>query len=249
MEAAVRAAEEAGKLALGYQQGIEAETKSDLSPVTRADRECETLISRILLEAFPEDGLLGEEGAHRDGHAGRRWIIDPIDGTRDYVRGNPYWCTLIGLEADGEVVAGVASFPGLGTTYTATLGGGAFRDGVKIRVSDKAALSEAVICVNGFNKLGVSYRTRLLDWLTQFWAVRSYGGAPDSMMVACGQADIWIEPVAAPWDLAPLKLILEEAGAAFFNLQGEGSIYGGNCVACTPALAKAVKEFLGVPAA
>lgn len=243
----MEAAERSGELALQYQRGIEIETKYDLSPVTKADRESEQLISSILTEAFPNDGLLGEEGANRDAENGRRWIVDPIDGTRDYVRGNPFWATLIGLEVDGEVVAGVASFPGLDAVYTATRGAGAFRNGEPIHVSNKSAISDAVICVNGFNKLERSaFRPHLLDWLNEFWAVRSYGGAPDAMMLACGQADIWIEPVAAAWDLAPLKIIIEEAGGRMFDYTGKSTIYGGNCVACAPGLEGELKKFLGL---
>ena len=103
-----RVARESGELAMRLQaQGVEAEEKADLSPVTIADKECEKLISRLLLEAFPDDGLLGEEGANRESANGRKWIIDPIDGTRDFVRGTPVWSVLIGLEVDGVVETGV----------------------------------------------------------------------------------------------------------------------------------------------
>lgn len=244
---AVSAAQHAGELATRYQSGIEAEEKSDLSPVTRADREAEALITSMIAEAFPEDGILGEEGANRESRNGRRWIIDPIDGTRDYVRGSPCWSTLIGFEVDGEVAAGVASFPRLGLMYSAEVGAGAFCNGQRIRVSAKSELSQAVLCVNGFNRLSrVPFGPRLTGWMDQFWAVRCLGGAPDCMLVAGGQADIWLEIAAAPWDLAPLKIIVEEAGGAFFNFDGGSSIYGGNCFACTPALVPEVKAFLGL---
>ena len=247
LEVAVAAAKAAGELALRYQQGIAVETKSDLSPVTHADRECEQLIAAMLTEAFPFDGLLGEEGARRDSANGRKWIIDPIDGTRDYVRGNPLWATLIGLEVDGEIAAGVASLPSLGGVYTAARGGGAFRNGEPIHVSKKTAPSEAVLCFNGFNKINsFPFKSTLVDWMQGFWAVRSMGGAPDAMLIASGQADAWIEPIAAPWDLAPLKVILEEAGAAFFNLDGGSTIYAGNCIACAPGLLSELKRFAGL---
>jgi histidinol-phosphatase len=247
LEIALKAAKQAGEIAQRMQIGIEAVEKADLSPVTIADKESEKCISAILTEAFPDDGLLGEEGSNRASKNGRRWIIDPIDGTRDYVRGNPFWATLIGFEVDGEVVVGVASFPGLGRVYTATHGGGAFCNGTQIHASTKTSLSEAVICVNGINKVkGVPYRERLLDWLSQAWSVRCYGGAPDCVMLASGQADVWLEPVAAAWDLAPLKIILEESGASFFNLDGGRSIYGGNCLACAPGLISEVKKFAGL---
>src|SRR5437016_11411315 len=106
------AARKAAGNALKIQQaGVTAETKSDLSPVTIADKEGEQIISGILSGAFPDDAILGEEGASKSGTSGRRWIIDPIDGTRDFLRGNLLWCVLIGLEAEGEVKAGIAYFP------------------------------------------------------------------------------------------------------------------------------------------
>src|SRR4030088_3333352 len=137
IEVAVEAAKQAAGIARAYQSGIQAEVKSDLSPVTKADRECEALIARILREAFPDDGLLGEEGANVPSRSGRRWIIDPIDGTRDYLRGNPLWSTLIGLEDGADIVAGVVNLPVYGELFTATKGGGAFRNGTSIHVSSK----------------------------------------------------------------------------------------------------------------
>ncbi len=247
LELAERASRAAAELALRYQQGIQAETKADLSPVTVADRECELLLSRAFQEAFPEDGLLGEEGALLQSRSGRRWIIDPIDGTRDYVRGNPMWANLIGLEVGGEVVAGIVNLPGLGLLYSASKGAGAYRNGNAIHASPKIAPAESVLCLDGFNKLGhTPFRDQLLDWIAPFWAVRSLGGAPDAMMIAAGQAEIWIEPTAEAWDLAPLKIIIEEAGGRFFNFDGRSSIYGGNCVACAPGLEAATKSFLGL---
>src|SRR5690349_166386 len=198
LDVAVQAAKQAAELALRYQPGIAAETKADASPVTQADRECERLISGMLAEAFPEDGLLGEEGAVAESRSGRRWIIDPIDGTRDYLRGNPLWANLIGLEADGEIVAGVVNLPCLGGLYSASLGGGAFRNGTPIHASAKTSFAESVLCLNGVNRLDeLPFRERLLNSLHEFWAVRSLGGAPDAMLVASGQADFWIEPNAA----------------------------------------------------
>jgi histidinol phosphatase-like enzyme (inositol monophosphatase family) len=245
LEVAVQAVRQAAELALRYQPGIVAEQKPDNSPVTEADRECERLISRMLKDAFPDDGLLGEEGARAESRSGRRWIIDPIDGTRDYVRGNPLWANLIALEEGDAVVAGVVNLPGLGLTYTAARGGGAFRNGSPIHASSKTSINESVLCFNGFDKLErFPSRDKLLDWMAQFWSVRGLGGAPDAMLVAAGQADIWIEPSASPWDFAPLKVILEEAGARFLNLDGGSSIYAGNCIACAPGMEHEVTRFL-----
>ena len=205
-----------------------AEKKPDNSPVTEADRECERVIAGMLYEAFPDDGILGEEGARAESRSGRRWIVDPIDGTRDYVRGNPLWANLIALEVGDDVVAGVVNLPELGLLYTAGRGSGAFRNDSPIRASSIRSIAEAVLCFNGFDKLeGVPSRDKLLDWMAPFWSVRGLGGAADAMMVASGQAEIWIEPSASPWDFAPLKVILEEAGGLFLNFDGGSSIYAG----------------------
>ena len=243
MEAARKAAE----LALKYQAGIVAETKSDKSPVTQADREAERLIARLLSDAFPNDGILGEEGARADSRSGRRWIIDPIDGTRDYVRGNPLWANLIALEADGEIVAGVVNLPVLGKLYIGSRGGGAYYNGTLMHASSKTSVDESVLCVNAYDKVAKApFRDRLLDWMARFWAVRGMGGAADAMMVASGQAEIWIEPGASPWDFAPLKIILEEAGARYLNIDGGSTIYAGNAFGCAPGLEDEVKRFLGL---
>jgi histidinol-phosphatase len=244
---AKEAAKQAAELALRYQPGIVAETKPDRSPVTKADKECEQLIARLLTEAFPGDGVLGEEGASLESRNGRRWIIDPIDGTRDYVRGNPLWANLIGLEVDGKVVAGVVHLPVLGALYSASGGGGAYRNDSPIHVSEKKSIDEAVLCINAFSKLdSMPFRGELLEWMSKFWSVRGLGGAADAMMVASGQADIWIEPSAAPWDFAPLKIIVEEAGGVFLNFDGGGSIYEGSAIACAPGLKREARLFLGL---
>jgi histidinol phosphatase-like enzyme (inositol monophosphatase family) len=247
MEVAMQAARKAAELALQYQSSVIAETKPDNSPVTEADRECERLIARLLSEAFPEDGLLGEEGTLAESRSGRRWIIDPIDGTRDYVRGNPLWANLIALEEGGEVVVGVVNLPMLGNLYSAWRGGGALHNDSPICVSSKSSIDEAVLCMSAFDKLeGTPLKSRMLDWMARFWAVRGLGGATDAMMVASGQAEIWMEPRASPWDFAPLKVIVEEAGGRFLNFDGGSSIYAGNCVVCAPAFEREVLRFLGL---
>jgi histidinol phosphatase-like enzyme (inositol monophosphatase family) len=240
-------AQEAGALALDFQRkGVTAESKSDESPVTAADRACERLIVDGIAREFPDDGVLGEEGANRESRNGRKWIIDPIDGTRDFVRGIPLWAVLIGLERDGQIVAAAAHSPGQGLLLHAGSGSGAWLNDKQLRVADKSDPSEAVLCFNGFNKAGVKpFATRLLPWVQRFWAVRSLGGSADAMLLAQGKADVWIEPTAAPWDLAPLKLLVEEAGGVFRSFDGANTIYGGNAYACSPGLEPYVRELLG----
>jgi histidinol phosphatase-like enzyme (inositol monophosphatase family) len=241
-----RIALESGQLSLQHQaRGVEPEEKDDLSPVTIADKESEKLIVGALAREFPDDGVLGEEGTEKIGSNGRKWIIDPIDGTRDFVRGNDLWAVLIGLEVDDEVAMGVAHFPARGTTFYAVKGIGAYRDGVRLKVSSIQSVDKAVLSVNGLNNLGKRpFAPMLLTWISQFWSVRSLGGALDAMMLASGQVDVWIENTAKAWDLAPLKIIFEESGAKFYNFDGGTSIYGGDCIVCTPALESTIRQLM-----
>jgi histidinol phosphatase-like enzyme (inositol monophosphatase family) len=240
-------AKKSGDIALKYwNTGLQPETKSDASPVTIADRECERFIASSLEEAFPDDGILGEEGAEKATRNGRRWIIDPIDGTRDFVRGNRAWAVLIGLEEAGEVVAGVSYLPAMNEIFSAARGAGAYCNDDAIHASSIAQASQAVLCVNGFNTVERhGFASGLVGWMKQFWAVRSMGGCLDAMMVSRGQAELWIEVSGKPWDFAPLKIIAEEAGARFFNFDGGSSIYGGNCVVCAPGMEELAREFVG----
>ncbi len=238
--------QEAGALALDYQRrGVTAQAKSDGSPVTDADRACEKLILEHIGREFPEDGVLGEEGANRPSRNGRKWIVDPIDGTRDFVRGIPLWAVLIALEQDGEIVAGAAHSPRQGMLLWAERGGGAWANGAPIRASQESEPGSAVLSFNGFNKRGVNrFANRLMGWMQTFWAVRSLGGAVDAMLVAQGLADVWIEPNAQPWDLAPFKLLIEEGGGKFASFDGRNTIYGGNAYACSPGLEAYVREIV-----
>jgi histidinol-phosphatase len=240
-------ARKAGALALEIREGgLGVEIKPDESPVTIADRACEKLIVEELQSVFPEDGLLGEEGAARKSTNGRQWIIDPIDGTRDFIRGTGAWSVLIGLEEHGKVVAGFAYFPCTGEMFSAAKGKGAFQDGRRIHASAAERKGDAMLCCNG---LGYMHRYpfsgELMEWLAGFWTVRSMGGCLDAMLVASGRADAWMEAQAKPWDLAPLKIIAEEAGCAAFDFEGRDTIYGGNYVICAPALADEMKRFTG----
>jgi histidinol-phosphatase len=245
IEIARRAAGRSAELALRHQSaGVIAESKPDDSPVTMADRECERLIASVLDEAFPDDGILGEEGAHKESRSGRRWIIDPIDGTRDFLRGDPLWGVLIGLEDGGEVAAGVVHLPMLGQTSWASRGGGAFRNDRRLRVSTIADPSLAVLSVNSLNRIReMPFSRGLIDWASRFWACRCLGGTPDAMLVAGGEMDVWIEPKVREWDLAAVQVILEEAGAKFFSFRGARTIYDTNAIACTPGLEAEVRAF------
>ncbi len=248
LEAARRAASLAGEAVLRLRAaGVAAEQKSDLSPVTEADREAERILAAILGEAFPADGLLGEEGLAKAASSGRRWIVDPIDGTRDFVRGGVSWAVMIALEDPAGVALGVVHMPMLAATYHAVRGQGAWCNGRRLRVSAAQSLSSAVLCINELeiaNRL--PFADRLLEWMSRFWAVRNWGGCQDAVMLASGQADVWIEPNGKLWDFAPLKILIEEAGGVFLNFDGGSDPGGGNCAACTPALEAELRAFLGI---
>jgi histidinol-phosphatase len=251
LETGRRIARLAGEVALKYRaQGIGYDSKSDESPVTIADRECEKLIVSELEKAFPEDGLLGEEGAMKESTNGRKWIIDPIDGTRDFIRGTRAWSVLIGLEENDQVVAGFNYFPAYDEMFSAAKGLGAWWQAgsdaaQQIHVSNISKLSEALVCFNGLSFVHrCPFAKELLDWLAGTWTVRSMGGCLDAMLVASGRADVWVEVQAKPWDIAPLKIIAEEAGAVTFDFEGRDTIYGGNFVITVPPLADEVRHFI-----
>jgi histidinol phosphatase-like enzyme (inositol monophosphatase family) len=239
-------ARRAGELALKMREGnIGVESKSDESPVTLADKACEKLIVEELTAMFPGDGVLGEEGASRESTNGRRWIIDPIDGTRDFIRGTRAWSVLIGLEQDGEIVAGHAYFPSFHEMFSAAKGEGAWWDGRQVKASAVTKKSEALLCCNGLSFMNsYPFAQDLVPWLADFWTVRSMGGCLDAMLVTTGRADVWIEAKAKPWDLAPLKILAQEAGLVTFDFEGKDTIYGGNYVITVPALADEVLKFV-----
>lgn len=244
---AERLARQAAAIALEHRRrGLASETKADLSPVTAADRDCERLIVRALEDEFPDDGLIGEEGALKPSRSGRRWIVDPIDGTLDFLRSIPTWSVLLALEDEEGVAAGVCYLAEQQEMYRAARGHGAWVNGKPVRASQVSDPAQALLCINGLSRVAdFQWGARLPELLRRFSAVRSFGGCQDAMLVASGRADAWIEPHAREWDLAPLKIIAEEAGAVFFNFDGGSSIYGGNCVLASPGLVELLKAFLG----
>jgi len=223
---AVEVARRAGKLALKYYEStFEVHHKSDNSPVTTADREAETLIRAELAAAFPTDGFLGEEYGNQAGTSGYRWVIDPIDGTKSFVRHIPLWATLIGLEYRGEQIAGVAHIPVFEMTYRALRGGGAFVNERMIRVSDVSALSDAMICYSSINWFTRAGREKTFIELANRTArQRGYGDFYGFVLVAEGAAELMVEHGVNPWDIAATKAIIEEAGGGFTDWDGGATI-------------------------
>jgi histidinol-phosphatase len=206
------------------------ETKPDLSPVTEADRAVEQALRKRIAEVRPGHGVVGEElGAEERGDA--RWILDPIDGTKNYVRGIPVFGTLIALQREGVVVLGVVSAPALRRRWWAARGAGAFAGGRPIRVSRVAELADAVLAyssLGSWEEHGLGERFTALA--RRCWRTRGFGDFWSHMLVAEGAADIACEPEVALWDLAPLQVIVEEAGGRFTDLSGVARADGGSAV-------------------
>jgi histidinol-phosphatase len=198
------------------------ETKPDLTPVTEADRRTEETLTANIQRARPGDAVVGEEfGA--SGAGDRRWILDPIDGTKNYVRGVPVWATLIGLEVHGEVVVGVVSAPSLGRRWWAARGSGAFANGDPIRVSRVHDLADAQLCCSDATEWEEFGRGDAFRALTRrCWRTRGFGDFWGHVLVAEGAADAMAEPVLALWDVAALLPIVEEAGGRLTDLSGSG---------------------------
>jgi histidinol-phosphatase len=219
-------ADAADELAMARFRAVDlvVETKPDLTPVTEADRAVEQMIVERLARDRPDDAVLGEEfGRHDAGSGSRRWIIDPIDGTKNYARGVPVWATLLALEEEGEVVAGVVSAPALGTRWSAARGGGAHRNGAPVSVSRVSRVEDASLgydSVRAFESVG---RDReFLALARRCWRNRGFGDFWAHMMVADGSIDIAVEVGGLKvWDLAAVQVIVEEAGGRFTDLAGE----------------------------
>lgn len=209
------------------------EAKADASPVSIADREAEAEIRRLLRAARPADGWLGEETGTESGSSGRRWIVDPIDGTRNFVRGIPLWSTLVacvdGPEGDERVLAAAAGFPALGEWYDAGLGLGARQDGTAIRVSAVQELAQAgfgYYTYEQFRKHG--YAALFTAFSGACALARGGGDAYMHVLVASGRLDLCVEAKLAPWDLAATSLIVAEAGGRVTGFDGRGGLRAGN---------------------
>jgi histidinol-phosphatase len=240
LAAAVEAARAAGEVALEYyRKGFDVTLKADATPVTQADRGAEQAIREVLGRAFPDVGFLGEElGAVGDQR--RRWIVDPIDGTKNFIRRLPVWATLIGLEEQGEVTVGVIHNPVTGDLLSARRGGGAYSGGERIAVSPIADLGQATLLHAGLRLLREAGcwdgLVRLVDATER---QRGFGDYLGYTLIAEGKAEICLETDLKAWDLAPCKIIVEEAGGRFTDFAGIPTIYSGTAFATNGRLHEA----------
>jgi histidinol-phosphatase len=224
LELARRLADAADAISLPrFRSGLTVETKPDLTPVTEADRAVEAELRRILGEEHPSDAILGEEEGAA-GSGARRWILDPIDGTRNYARGIPVWGTLIALEVDGTVQLGFVSAPALGRRWWAERGEGAFADGKPMHVSAVSRVEDAV--------LSFAIESEVPAIAQRAWHARGFGDFWPYMLIAEGSVDGAVDTIGvSEWDLAAMQVIVEEAGGRFSDRSGEPRIDGGSAVA------------------
>jgi histidinol-phosphatase len=238
MDVARRAAEAASAASLAhFRRGVRVERKPDRTPVTQADRDSEAAILAVVREAFPEHAFLGEETGAHAGSAETRWIVDPLDGTKGFTRGRGFWGALVALEHRGVVVAGAMALPALGETYWAAHGLGAWlRAGdaapARLQVSRIADWSDATL---SFGEPHVLFRPPMLERLAGLaisaQAARCYGDLAGCALVLQGKAEAWIEAGVQIWDIAPLQILIEEAGGRFTDLEGRPTHASGSCVA------------------
>ncbi|MCB5170158.1 histidinol-phosphatase [Streptomyces bambusae] len=233
---------------------LKVETKPDMTPVSEADKAAEEVVRAMLKAARPDDAVLGEEYGV-EGSGPRRWVVDPIDGTKNYVRGVPVWATLVALmaqDADGgwRPVVGVVSAPALGRRWWASEGGGAYtgptpEQGRRIGVSQVGSLADASFAYSSLS--GWEEQGRLdgfLDLTRSVWRTRAYGDFWPYMMVAEGAVDLCAEPELSLWDMAANAIVVQEAGGRFTGLDGVPGVHGGNAAASNGLLHDELLGFL-----
>jgi len=253
LELALAAAREAGKITLEHfrRDDLEVQRKGDDSPVTAADREAEEHLRRRIAEAFPSDGIVGEELPERQGTSGYRWILDPIDGTKSFIHGVPLYGTLVAVEHDTQSVVGVILIPALGECVYAAAGQGAWyvsgdASRRRAKVSECPRLADALFLtseVRNFDQVGrrdAYDRLQAAARLTRTW-----GDCYGYLMVATGRAELMVDPVMNVWDAAALLPILEEAGGRFTDWQGRRSIRSGQGIATNRRLLDQVLAIVG----
>jgi fructose-1,6-bisphosphatase/inositol monophosphatase family enzyme len=219
--------------------------KADDSPVGEGDHAADVAVQRSLRAAFADDAILTEESGERPGRSGRRWIVDPVDGTRDFLRGLPYWANLIALEAESDIVVGVLHLPALRTLYAARRGGGAWRDGVRLRVCEGVEVSRCLLAFGEPDCLVRSVGAEAFGRLVgAVGGARGYGAPYGASLFLDGRADAWAEGEVSLWDIAPFVVLLEEAGARFTDLQGQRRWPCPSGLAAAPSLHGALQRLV-----
>lgn len=246
LQAVSEVARLAGTTAMSYYRTpLSAEAKADGSPVTIADREAEQQARAWIAERFPNDGILGEEFGEERPRARRRWILDPIDGTKSFIRGVPLWGSLVAVADESTVLAGAAYFPAVAELIVAAVGEGAWWNGSRCRVSEVENLADATITTTDERFTDHPDRRERWRMLASRVAVsRSWGDCFGYLMVATGRADVMSDPILSAWDAAPFMPIVTEAGGVFTDWDRHASIRGGSAIATNARLAETVRAIL-----
>lgn len=252
LDFATELAFDAGRLTLGYfgraAEGLGLEHKADASPVTLADREAEALIRRRIGARYPEDAVVGEEFGEDAGTAPCRWLIDPIDGTKAFVRGVPLYGVLVGLEVEGRIEVGAAYFPALNEMCAAATGLGCTLNGRAVRVSQAQSLARSTV---GFTDIASFARYgRAEAWgrvAAAAYDRRGWSDAYGHMLVATGRMEAMFDPVMNAWDCGPFPVLLREAGGYFGDWSGNETVYAGEALSTTKHLLPEVLSLVSRP--
>jgi len=255
-DALIRAAGEAGKHALSYFPDCQSDAfadqviwKGDNSPVSVADREAEAMLKKQLLEQFPGDGFLGEETGEILSTTGFRWVVDPIDGTRSFVRGVPHWATLAAIEYDDQPIAGVAYEPVIDRMWRAMRGDGAYRDDLRIHVSTIDSLAESQMFYSSMSWfMKADKQAEFIQLVRATQRQRGFGDYYGHLLLAQGAGEFMIEHGVHEWDIAALKVIVEESGGRFTDWNGISTVKHTDCLASNGKVHDAVMAILRGPA-
>ena len=240
-------AHQAGKLTLEYfNKGIQHDMKADETPVTAADRAAEEFIRREIEKKYPSHAIVGEEYGEKAGEGNPfRWIIDPIDGTKSFIKGVPFYSVLIGLEIEGISRVGAACFPALDEVLYAADGLGAWCDEKRVHVSDVSEMKKAVFTFTSWSGFRTKKRLDIFENLHRDCFIgRGWGDAYGVYLVATGRTEIHVEPSVALWDVAPFPPIFREAGGYFGSWSGEEGHTHGEALAVNAALKPKVMELM-----
>jgi histidinol phosphatase-like enzyme (inositol monophosphatase family) len=247
LDFSVSLAREAGEITLRYfRREFKTRLKGKDNFVTQADLEAEEFLRRRIAEEFPGDAIIGEESGESSGSSGRRWIIDPIDGTYSFVHGVPFYGVLLGVEIQGEPAVGVINIPALGEIVYAARGQGCFWNGEPARVSRTAALEDALLLCTDFGACERYGFGPAADELQRRAAMRrTWGDCYGYVLCATGRADVMLDPAMNVWDCAALLPVMEEAGGTFTDWRGRRTIHSGNAVATNGILFEEVMRIIG----
>jgi histidinol phosphatase-like enzyme (inositol monophosphatase family) len=249
LQAVAEVARLTGQVALRhYRTQLDIETKRDGSPVTIADRAAEETARAWITARFPSDAILGEEFGANGDQTGRRWLVDPIDGTKTYVRGVPLWGTLIAVMRGDDVLAGAVNCPAVDEIVVAAVGEGCWWNDTRAFVSRETDLARSTVLSTGVHFVGQPDRAaRWLAIASEAAVARTWGDCYGYLLVATGRAELMVDNLMSPWDAAALIPVVREAGGEFSDWDGRVTPFGNGSMATNSAMAAALRARLGVP--